>query len=277
LRIFKGPEDGVLIRIHAIRLVREITAANWLRHHAIETERKILAISPISDNSADCLTEFVNKEHVFQCRAAAFIDGDRLFFIQNLARSSAYPKYEEVFGVPVMSFDISKQSGKPSVEKHIPYNSDAIVRFAYPASWKCRAAAEKRPGEKGDVDLFSIGSDGNVSGRMRIKTVEKSFSKDNEARILETIAEYRDHNVIAGGILETVEAAIATSRFDSALVRAYRTQIRNDEIGQEIWIAVIEDPKYHIIISMLTPFREQAFFLWAVNRRAYGIILESLS
>jgi len=280
LGIFKGPAEGganPFIQIQAVQLLREITAANWLRHYAVATERKIIAMKPVSNNFSDSIMEFQIQAYPFTARATASIDGNRLFFLLNLALSSTYPKYKEIFGVPVASFNLQKLSGKPSIEKPLSYNLKNIVRFAYPGSWQCRPLTEKRPKGKEAVDLFSYDPEGNLCGRIRVKTVEKAISKNTETQIQDTMAEYRDGNIIAGKLLESIEVEIGAERFDSAVVKAYRAQIEGNEIEQELWIAVIEEPKYSIIVSLLTLFREQAFYIWAINHRAYYMILETLA
>ncbi len=280
LAIFKGPEHGganPFVQIQAVQLIREITAANWLRHYAIATERKLLAIKPISDNFADSVMEFLIDGHPFTARATASIDGDRLFFMLNLALSSTYDKLAEIFGVPVVSFNLQRGSSKKSIEKHIPYNLDEIVRFNCPDSWKYRLVTEERPEGKEAADLFSHDPDGNVCGRMRVKSVERNVSSGVETQIQDTISEYRDGNVIVDDLLESVEVEIGSDRFDTGVVKAFSAHVDGNEIRQEVWVAVIEVPEYYIVVSLLTPFREQDFFLWAINRRAYDIVLETLA
>lgn len=280
LAIFKGPaKDGTnpFIQIQAVQLVREITAANWLRHYAIATERKLLAIKPISYNFADSVMEFLIEGHPFTARATASIDGDRLFFLLNLALASSYDTFAEIFGVPVVSFNLQNRSSKTSIENHAPYNVHDIVRFNCPESWKYHLITEGRPKGKEAADLFNYDPDGNVCGRMRIKTVEKNVSAGVETEIRDTMDEYEDGNVSIGSLLESIEVEIGAYRFDSAVVKAYQADIQGNEIRQEVWIAVIEDPKYYVIVSLLTPFREQGFYVWAINRRAYDIVLETLA
>jgi hypothetical protein len=280
LGIFKGPEDGganPFVQIQAVQLLREITAANWLRHYAIATERELLAIKPISDRFADSVMEFSIQGHPFTARVTASIDGDRLFFLFNLALASTYPKYEEIFGVPVVSFNLQKMSGKPSIENRLSYNLNDIIRFTYPESWKYRAVTEKHPKGREAADLFSFDPDGNLCGRMRVKTVDKGFSSGVEEQIEDTLSEYGDGNVIVDDLLESVEVEIGSDRFDTGVVKAFSGHIEGNEIRQEVWVAVIEDPKYYMVVSLLTPFREQGFYLWAINRRAYDIVLETLA
>jgi len=57
----------------------------------------------------------------------------------------------------------------------------------------------------------------------------------------------------------------------------YKGGVKGNEIQQEMWIAAIEDPRYYILVSLLTPFRDHMFSYWALNRRAFEIVLENLA
>lgn len=278
LGIFRGPEEGganPTIQIQAVQLKKEITAANWLRHYAIITDRKIPAVKPVSDNFADSLMEFLIAERKFTGRATASIDGDRLFFLLNLTLDSTYDKYKELFGVSVVSFNLQQRSLKQSIENHILYNLHDIIQFRYPESWKYRLPEDMPFGKKG-IDLFNFDPDGNICGKIRVKTVEKGVSKGVDTQFKDTLDEYREAGVSKGKLLETINVEIGDDRFDSAIINVYKGDIEGNEMGQEMWIAVIEEPKYYIVVSLLTPFREQLFYVWAINRKAYDIVLGTL-
>ncbi|MBF0235747.1 MAG: hypothetical protein HQK65_22330 [Desulfamplus sp.] len=278
LGIFKGPEENnstPVIQIQAVQLVKEITAANWLRHYSIMLKRNIISIKPISNTFADCLMEFTIEGQRFTGRATASIDGDRLFFLLNLVQEEAYPKFADLFGVSVVSFNLQQNASKPTIEKHIPFNLNNITQFNYPESWKYTLLTEAPEGKSG-VDFFNFDPDGNICGKIRVKSVEKSVSSVVDDQFNDTFEEYKASNVVTDQLLEGINVEMQSSRFDYAVVNAYRGHIEGNEINQEIWIAVIDDPKYFIIVTLLTPFREQMFYWWAVNRRAFDIVLGSL-
>lgn len=279
LGIYKGPEQGganPYVQIQAAQLVREITAANWLRHYAIVNDRNIIAIKPISTHFADSVMNFLIEGHKFTARSTASIDGDRVFFLLNFALESVYEKYADIFGVCVVSFNIQNPSSKQSVENHVLYDLKQIVRFRYPESWKYKEVTEAPQGKAG-VDLFNYDPDGNVCGKIRVKTVDKNVSQGVETQVKDTLDEYVEANVRSSRIIENANVEIGSYRFTSAMVTAYKGAIEGSEIEQEIWVCVIEDPEYFIVVSMLTPFRERLFYMWALNRRAFDIVLETLA
>jgi hypothetical protein len=58
-----------------------------------------------------------------------------------------------------------------------------------------------------------------------------------------------------------------------------RLMISQGEQGgqsQELWLSRFEEDSHHIAIAWLTPARQERFYTWAVNKRADGIVLESL-
>lgn len=279
LGIYKGPDKGganPFVQIQAIQLTREITAANWLRHYAMVTDRKMIAIKPLSVHFADCVMEYTIDGAKFIGRATALINSNRLFFLLTLALADLYEEYEETFGVCIVSFGLQNLSRDQSIEKHLPYELKGIVRFRYPESWKYREITETPEGKEA-VDLFNFDPDNNICGKIRVKSVEKRVSTGVDSQIEDTLEEYREANITPGELVEVVNVEIGAERFESAIVNVYKGEIEGNDILQEMWIAVIEDPQYYFVVTLLTPFREQLFFYWAINRRAFDIILENLA
>jgi len=210
LGIYKGPAKGganPFVQIQATRLTREVSAANWLRLYAILTNRKMIAAKSISAHFADCVMGYDIEGAKFMARATALINGDRLFYLANLAIAGIYEEYKETFGVCVVSFNLQNPFQNPNIEKQAGYSLKEIVRFRYPVSWKYREATETPDGKEG-VDILNVDPDNNIIGKIRVKSVEKRVARNVDTEIEAVLEEYKESSIMPGELIETINIEI---------------------------------------------------------------------
>ncbi len=269
-------KEKAFIQLHAVKLVREIRASHWLRHYAAVTERKIVELKELSERFADSLLEFEIKGHTFSGRAAALIDGDRVFLLLCFAEQSAYPHLAEVFGLAVSSFKLKNPSSRPSIEPRAKYDLAGIVKFAYPASWTTRAP-EQAPVGKQAVDLYHFDDDQVFQGLIRVKTVSRQAIAKTDELIEHTIEEFSESNLVLHDMLHTGPIPSENDHFSNGRVFIFNAHVQdNEENRQELWITIFEDANHYFVLSLLTPSRRDTFYVWAFNKRAYDIILGNI-
>lgn len=277
LAIFAGPKsEHSFIQLHAIQLPKEISAAHWLKHYAATTERKLVDLDELSVLFADSLMTFKIEDHGFSGRAAAKIDGDRLFLVFCFAPDATYPALAETFGLAVSSFKLLNPSSKKTIEPRHQHNLANIVQFEYPASWTPRIA-ENPPIGKQAIDLYHFDDNKAFQGLIRVKTVNKTVVEQSEDVIKDTVQEYADSNLVLRDKLHSSPVGSYSERFSNGVLIIYNCVIEgNQENTQELWICVFGDDEYYVITSLLTPSRNDIFYTWALNKRAYEIVLESI-
>ncbi len=279
LGIFVGPDEGGLrpfIQLQAVQLTRELSAAHWLRHFAAASGRQVDLLREVSDRFADSQVTFQVEDIAFTARAAVMLDGDRAFLIFAFAPAAMYQAFIDTFGVAVSSFKLAKPSEKPSVEPRQALNVAANVQTMIPTSWKTRTIDDCPPG-KAAVDLYNLDAESVLNGWIRIKQTYKDTSSSLEQVISDSKDEFAEAGVALVRVVAKTDMPSSNERFAQGIVEVYNATLASDEaLLQELWIAAFEDQQAYYTVSMLTPARSDRFFIWAINHRAFEVVLQNL-
>lgn len=274
---FRDPNDGThaYIQIQAIHLPKTISAANWLRHFSITTEKKIQVINEISPSFVDSLLSFEIEDTRFLGRTACRIDKNRLFLLLMFAVEEAYEPLAEFFGVGVASFKLLNQDPEATIEPYASLQGPANLKFNYPNSWQS-LVNEDPPLGKEVVDLYNFDDEKNLNGLIRIKSVSKKISGNVDELVHSLLAEFQASNLMINGLRHQAEVPIQTTHFFNGQYAIYDAHIADSDSPQELWLTTFEDTSHYYGVVLLTPVKEHIFYVWAINQRTYQIILSSL-
>ena len=282
LGVFFGqPEGGSApyIQVQAILLRKSITAANWLRWIALSTDRHLLQLVELSPVFADTLVEFAVDGVPFKGRAAARIDRNRVFYVFAFGPAAVYRDYAETFGVAVSSFKLLDVDPSANIESLQPMNGPGSLRFAYPASWRPLVKDQVPPGRQA-VDLYNFDDEDNLNGLIRLKSLEKGRGDDSDTLLRTLKEEFSEAGLSLGTQLHVASMPIEESgvdRFINGRYLFFAASIRETGLAQELWASLFEDESFYYGVALLTPAKENQFYVWAINSRAYQLILGSLS
>lgn len=266
-------QDGFL-EIQVTSLERDISAGHWLQAYMEEVNYEPLAIVDVSKIFADSLAEFVIEGRKFIGRFSASIRGNLLFLVSALSFKESYDALAEMFGVSIASFQATAVPPRLTVESRVSASVDGIVHFEYPASWQSRVVSPS-PHGKAAVDLIGTLGDA-LTGIIRVKTVRKSLASGPEQLISASLAEFEEAGIQSIEKQAENNVPISGNKFSNGMVKIY-SGITSAGLPQEIWVVVMENAHVHCVISMVTPDRNLEFAVWAVNRRALDIILETIN
>ncbi|MCX7099865.1 MAG: hypothetical protein NTV43_18375 [Methylococcales bacterium] len=273
--MFVSPQNhpqSAYIHIYAVELLKEISAANLLRHYANTTGRNIINLQEISIYFADSLMDFNIENQSFIGRAAIRVDGNKAFMVFCFTKKANYENLAEIFGLTVASFQLTS----PSLQNYIEHRvSIAIndIKFDYPASWQPNMPKEMPRGRQ-VTDLYHFDNENVLQGMIRIKVVEKNTIDSIEKVLRGTIDEFTEANVVIQQKTHQSSVESYSKRFLNGEILIYECTINNNP--NELWICVFSDTTHYYVISLLTPARDNYFYTWALNRRAYDIVLESV-
>jgi len=266
--------DNAYLVLQGIRLMREITAASWLRLYTMNAGYQLLGIKPLSPYFADSLIALSIEGVTFTGRFAVMIYGCDLLFLLAIVPENEYENYAEKFGTSVGYFDVKGNPARETIEQRVEYTLDNVVTFTYPQSWQAKKVNNPPPG-KGAIDLLAIDKFGIAQGIIRVKTVSKSLSLPMEQHLKDTLAEFSEAGISMGTAIVDKILTVAKERFSSILLRTYEGTMSNG-MRHELWLSVTEDDSHYVITTLLTPERTEDFLTWAVNQRAYEIVIETM-
>lgn len=278
LGLFRGPQmagANPYVLVQAIRLEKEITAADWLTHVSHSTGWELAEVSPAGVAFCDSLVEMVVEGREMWGRAAARIDGDRAFLLLAVGPSEVFEELAPVYGTAVSSFLVLQPARRQTVEERASHRVGDEVGFSFPASWEVRETKSPEL-RKSAIDLYSfIGME--LHGLVRVKVARSSAGATLEGELDHAHEELADANVIVGGLRAQSRPGLGNPRFREAVLRVHDARIEGNPAPMEVWICGIDAKPHVVTVTLLVPARDSEFVSWAIGRRAFEIALETIS
>lgn len=296
---FDGPAFGDVrpyFSFKRIAVNRENSAKNELISYLLRMNYVLRAIKERDDRNVEALYVIADPQtgDSFVIRAVMRIMGPEMLLAEYALPMQAWDKKRDEQTFAISSFKFLKDSTE-TIEKRIERSYFKQLRFHYPASWFFE-------GESAPVDnrvttrLVTNGETGSEAGRIHLTLVSPRSLKDTEDK--------RDYPVDVPEILKEMRKTYTDRGYDvSASVESFAPDLniqtafgvvdvynlsrrvtnyetdRLQPVTQELWVAVFRGtgPQAKTYIAeMLTPSRNQDLYQWAVNTRAFKIILKSI-
>ena len=206
---------------------------------------------------------------------ARFLDGDRAYLLSGIAHERDYPDYELSFGLMVASFEPLSPTGRPSIERWHDASLLDRVRFVHPDGFKRRALSGATETHAG-LDLLTQDTNENFTGLIRLELDLNPPQVTLEGELAIVKAHYEQMDVAFEEGEQEITFEVDGDLLAPRTLRIYRGRLPNNELAQEVRAAIYEVEGGSLRVSMLGPARDGSFDHWAVNDRAFRILLSTL-
>lgn len=281
LSTFVGPADAnddcSMLQVWCQGLRREISASDWLKNFLSSGNSSILDWEVRSPYLADARVQRQEGNVVLILRLSARVVGNRLFLVQCLASDNSFRDSENIFGLAIASFKVSQRPDNPHVELWQTHRLDDALTFHAPLSW-----VERRPETPVGLDfveLFSLNRSGQPVGILKAMSLRKKLTTGKNGLDLPALLA----SEFAKGGLQLVELAAAESipldePFSKGFHKVWKATFPTAQIKRELNLLVLsmETATHHFLVGLQTCAPGQDFYEYAVHRRAFDIVLETL-
>jgi hypothetical protein len=204
-------------------------------------------------------------------------------------RAWAKHKSQQIFAM--RSFKFLKDSNT-TIEERVERKYFESVQLFYPKSWLF--LGEEVPQDNQIIiGLGVLNKTKTDAGRIRIAVIgEKSLKDARDPRIFvvdapaylrDLRATYENKGFVIGESIDSgkpdLNLPVTFSARDVYELRRKGTQYDTDKvepITDELWVAVFKSGNKTYVAELFTPSRKQNIYQWAVNTRAFEIILKSI-
>jgi hypothetical protein len=272
LRCFIG--ESIQISVLMAIVDREVGAADLVETFIIRKGATILQKNETygaEGRSADILSELEEGSEIHYCRSKTIKDNNRIFVIEGIAPKNVYLEKADEISLSLQSFHLvrgtpiltSEPLAKFSREK--PYS----VSFSYPASWQIFEAQDN-----GDKRIVYVSNDyqGITAGRI---VIEVNCQKEN-LDVVKLFRSYAD-NLQEQGIRLSGSLIIPmqpTSNFNSAWIYSPKAVYQNQSVDSPA--IVFEASRFLVLLGMTGASRQVSPEWWAINKRAFEIVRDSI-
>ena len=268
--------------LQALTLDYEMTAYQWLLQFLLSNGYAIQGISEIDPNRAEALYVRVEDSFSYVIRAVAIASGKRIIMAEYSLPADNWEQEKKMQAQVMKTFRLAQVVKEP-IEELKKYHFFDIAEFQYPSSWEMRTSpqvsVDRMKFELRNV-LSAVQPDDTIIRRLNGRIQVEALSYD----IVKSVAHEADRlredlrqssGLIVGDKIETLSGL----KFDKAVkpvdVEVYHaTDGQNKILKYEYWVTTIEIGDYFYFVTLVTPARDEEYFICARNSDTYKLILQ---
>jgi hypothetical protein len=271
---FAERSTGAFVAISASRLPRDASSADWLWIEFQQTDRKILANRTVYTATGwdlDALASHQTSDGRTVSRNGVLKDGDVVFWIEAGASEAAYPSMAQLLWQSVRSLRLLSPTGKRSAENLAEFTltHQFPIAFQYPVSWEL---TQTEVGETDFLlDLHNRVKEQSV-GRITIAG-ELGPSATAAARLTQT---YQDRLSQCDLRVPQLEFHVTAGTADGPAFPVANTRGQSDGRVFDVGALLFPTHRGCLLLGNLSPTISEAPEWWAINRRAFEIVRDSV-
>jgi hypothetical protein len=225
----------------------------------------------------------VEQDVTYVIRARAEINGRRVVMAQYFLPADHWDTEKQQQAQVLSTFELTHPI-EENVEAMTKYHFLDIAEFQYPESWQFRTAPLKNA-ERLTFQLFNVESEKTVdwkhyktlNGRIEIHIVSTDVSEGLDAELDNLKDQLSKLKLAAGQEVEVRNDIKFGKGIDPSPTHVY--DVKDTEGGllqYEYWVTALEAGGYYYFFTLVTPSRDEDFFIWSRNWQTYRVIIESL-
>ena len=257
--------------LEAVGLDYEIGIRDWFINYILSEGKSLEGISEEDNNRITATYVEVQKDTTYIVKVVAIINGPRVVIARYYTTQKLF-KGEKVLQAQVIdSFElINKEEG--GIEELDTLGLLGQSYFDYPVSWTMKA--EKVISiDRMRAQLQRSKSGQDLDGQIKIYLTNKDLGINRSAAFAFYRDEFEVPNYKISDLIEKVDMNYH-EQMSFGVTDAYRLEPTVPKmIGFELWVSVMEGDDYYYILTMLTPSRQENFYEWARNVKAFRVVV----
>lgn len=261
--------------LEALELTYGVSARNWFINFILNTGFTLNAMDVYSDKKIEAIYVMVDQDTTYAVRTTAIINGDRIVVARYYVPQQLYQDQRTIQAQSIASFALTNMSEKP-VEEALNYAFLDQSFVNYPDSWDISAPYIDTV-DRMRASFVNRGGPKKVDGQINLYVTSKLLDTDLAKEIRNFQSELNIEGYSLGGFIESAEMSYHSDmNFGSTEVYFMEPAIKTRQINYELWVSVMEGEDYIYITSLLTPARNEEFYMWARNVNAFKVVTQSV-
>lgn len=271
--------------LEVVELSFKSSAEQWLYSYLLSNGFAVQGIKVHSADRVEALYVNVVNGETYVSRIVAQINGKRVL-LANFVIPVAYWESDQKFQAQaISSFEIMNKV-EEDIEELTQYHFLDVAEFKYPRSWELEAGP-LRTIDSMTLKLYNIASEKVVkrqryrtlNGQIEIRATSYYTSDGLEQESDSYMSSLTDLGFSVTGLIEEQPEGYKfhedVEDFDFKIYKAHDPE--NSMIEHELWLAVLEAGEYYYTFALLTPSREDDYFVWVRNTETFRLVLEKFA
>lgn len=282
-----SPDVYSVFRVRAVQLDYMMSLENWMYNYILSSGYTITGIRTSSPSRIEAEYIIQIKGAAHTVRAVAEISGNNIVLAELTVPNQNWETERNQTIWIMAGFHLTTPS-KAVVEKLEKFSFLDISKFNFPKSWILNAPSVRSIERidtavinmrgRGDMTIIQGGQDSIVlDGKIDISMVAKSLGTTMTEEVSAVKTELAQKNIHFGPLIQSLSDWTFNPIVVKSWVDVYQSQNKDGKAnGYEIWVAILETSEHYYFIRLVTPGRDDNFYIWARNTKAFQIVAETL-
>lgn len=281
-------------RVTGQMVPREISPRLWLMTRLLAQNNIIRSFNQIDPTTIEAVYVSFENNISMAYRLKAWLQGQRMLVAEFAVPIEAYEKLIDAQFYTLNSVKLMRPINEP-IEDRTTENFWGMLTASFPKSWLVTRKDRPSPNQI-EVEINNPDENSGIQGQIGINIISAKNIEDRNDTILYPLSLPEQ--------LEKIKTTLQTKKMgmDKRISRStpklsFKTNLavtevyevrarysnyetaRKEPVTHELWITVIRPtvkPERAIFITLLTPARGTELYKWAMNTKAYEIMLSSL-
>lgn len=280
------PDIRNMFRVRALRMEHAMSAENWMMNFVLSNGYALEGMKVFSERRVDAQYVVLKDASVHVVRAVAEISGPRMVLAEYSVPSSLWEQERDLQIWGVSSFKLLEKD-KRDIEKLENFSFLDIAKFSFPKSWILNAPSIQSVERidtaiinlrgKGDSTLYDAGEKPKLDGRIDVSLVAKSLDAPVAGEVKRIRSDLESKGLYLGKLLEKKSGWKTDPSVMKTWIDVYQGNGKEGKYaGYEVWVAVMELPGQYYYVRLLTLGRNDDFYVWARNIKAFETVVTTL-
>lgn len=262
--------------IEALEIKYEISALHWFMNYALTNSLSLEGVKEYTKSKVEALYIVVEKDVNYAVRTVAQISGNRIILAKFYTPFTVWNEERALQNQVMNTFDL-KYPKSVNIEKLKSMIFLDVAEMQYPESWYLKDPNTRSVDEM-SVRLVNLNEINVLNGKIDVNIISTYSEQKLEERYEWHKKEIEKTGLQIKGLIGKEEDNFEFHpEMDFAFVDAYAAQNKVPYIiNYELWIAVMAGEGYFYYVTLLTPSRDDEFFVWSRNVEAFKILVKNI-
>jgi hypothetical protein len=286
VRFYGPPQLGErsYMNIQALKLDYQLTAEQWFIQYLLANSYTVQGIKTYDDNRVEALYVYVVRDVTYVVRAMVQLNGTRAVLAQYYVPAENWEAEKQLQAQCIGSFNLLNKV-EEVIEQMENYHFLDIAEVAHPISWETKSD-KLMSIDRMAVTFLNVASKEKkknvnyklLNGKISVQLVSYHDMVSIAEEINRYKADIRKSGMLIGDFLETKEDFKLQPAMTAVPAEVYEaTDTGNEGLGYELWFLLMESGDYYYFVTLLTPSRDEDYFLWSRNTQTFRVIARTIT
>lgn len=262
-------------KIQALELKFQTSAPEWFLQYTLSNGYTLEGMKIHNDKKVEALFVVNEGDASYSVRTIAHVNEKRMILAQYYVPYEFWEDEKAMQAQALGTFELVNLKDM-LIEEMRTFQFLDVAEYKYPVSWELRTPGMKSMDRMNTI-LINKPKPDSMDGQIEIDLISHYIAEGLKEEIRAYKKKMEERGMLFGKMIEKKEGYDLDTLFDFALTEVYQVSDKDSALhNYEFWFTVMSAGEYYYFVSLLTPARDDDFFIWSRNTFTYELVLESM-